>query len=125
MINDLHRGNGNHMRDGNVYFVRDEYGNVKIGVSQDIEKRIKALQTSNASRLELILNLHVNDITHAYKIENELHKIFEHCRVRNEWYNEQDIRALLGKDLSVGGYEFRDIDEILCLSMKEVGNKTA
>ena len=78
-------------RTGSVYLVRnDRNGMIKIGRSLDVQKRIKALQTSNPFPLTLILTISTNDSS---QVESNLHQIFHHKRINGEWFNlsNQDI----------------------------------
>ncbi len=56
---------------------------VKIGVTDDIEKRLKTLQTANIEVLNLF---HFEEREDAYKIEKKLHKIFHEFRENGEWF---------------------------------------
>lgn len=69
---------------GYVYLVKDTVNNTyKIGVSKDINKRLKTLQTGNSSNLELILSFKAE---HPYRLESMLHRKFAEYRERNEWF---------------------------------------
>ena len=70
-----------------VYFVQGEITRrIKIGYSESVDKRMKALETSEPLRL-----LHV--IPNAgTDVESGLHKKFSHLRVIGEWFEgEQEI----------------------------------
>lgn len=69
---------------GYVYFILDKVKNhVKIGFTRkEPEKRLKQLQTSNSSELELIYYVEAN----GFNTERFLHRLFEGCRVSKEWY---------------------------------------
>lgn len=70
-----------------TYFIQaGTDGPVKIGVAQDVEKRIKELQTGCPDDLRLIGRIQGN-------CESELHKRFSQFRLRGEWFNP-DIRLL-------------------------------
>lgn len=63
----------------------------KIGVTQNINKRMIQLQTSNPMSLSLVHNF-----IGGYKIEFYLHKLFFNHQVKNEWYElPQDYVDLL------------------------------
>ena len=97
-----------YMRDGNVYFIRDGRGNIKIGVSQDVDERLHQLQTANPNKLEVVMCLHVPRLDHAYAIETELHKRFGSHRKNGEWFDEQPIRRWIDDgNIQVLGYEFK------------------
>lgn len=95
------------MRDGNVYFIRDGCGNIKIGVAQDVLRRMKELQTSNPNKLEIVSCLHLPRLDHAYMVETELHKKFSNVRKQGEWFDENEVKSWLdGEDLQVLCYKF-------------------
>ncbi len=64
-----------------VYFISDEDGYIKIGVTNSIESRVAQLQTSSRQELRLIAKV-PGDFT----TESELHQRFAHARVRGEWF---------------------------------------
>lgn len=65
-----------------VYFVRNMVtGNIKIGVTDDPEKRFSELQTGNDCPLEL-LHFMPGDT----KLEQSLHARFSGLRIRGEWF---------------------------------------
>lgn len=68
-----------------VYFISDgEY--LKIGISNDVDKRLKTLQTSNARLLNLVHCIEVPNKDYAIWIENTLHGAFPHARAMGEWF---------------------------------------
>lgn len=70
-----------------VYFIRcGDY--VKIGVTGNIEGRLKALQTANALLLELLTH-----IPGSYEDEHRLHAQFAALHHRDEWFRyEAELR---------------------------------
>ena len=74
---------------GWVYFIRAQgTGYIKIGFSQSHpNKRLRALQTGSADTLELLAFIAGDQAK-----ERELHRRFEHLRIRGEWFHdEQDL----------------------------------
>ena len=61
----------------------------KIGVSKDVEKRIKQLQTGNYEQITLVHKFKSN---YPYKIESILHGMYKFKRIEGEWY---DMSAIL------------------------------
>lgn len=57
-------------------------GKYKIGFSNNVERRIKQLDT-RPFELKLICKVY-SDI--AFKVEQELHRRFSNCKVTGEWY---------------------------------------
>lgn len=63
-----------------IYFICD--GDfVKIGISDNPEKRLSHLQTSNPKKLTLLYTMDGNET-----LEKLLHSIFSQYRVRGEWF---------------------------------------
>lgn len=54
-----------------VYFISDS-NYVKIGKADDINKRLRELQTGNPNKLVVI-----NELEGGYELENKLHAIFK------------------------------------------------
>jgi len=55
----------------------------KIGIAQDPEKRMRELQTGNPQRLELAT---IIESDQPARVENTLHRIYQECKHRGEWY---------------------------------------
>jgi hypothetical protein len=77
---------------GHVYFVEaGENGPIKIGWSQDVERRIGELQVANAHKLRLL-----GVVPGTMQKERELHGFFAHLRMEAEWFqNSVEIREYL------------------------------
>lgn len=70
-----------------VYFISDgEY--CKIGVTYNLDKRLKQLQTGNPKELKIIHSIRTR---HPYELENELHNIFRTKNTRYEWFDILDL----------------------------------
>lgn len=68
---------------------------LKIGVTNDIDKRIKNLQTGNAEPIEL---LYLEERKNPTKAEKFLHNYFQKNRKKGEWFEGitlHDIRVRL------------------------------
>lgn len=68
-----------------VYAIRDK-GNdrYKIGHTDNIQRRIKQLQTGNSEPLEII---YYRRFDNCIKVETTLHQIFSAYRKRGEWFS--------------------------------------
>lgn len=77
---------------GWVYFIREgDYGNIKIGWSQNPKARLAALQTANSKVLQLLGTVpgHISE-------EKRLHKYFQRDRVYGEWFrNSNELEDFL------------------------------
>ena len=63
-----------------TYFIEDETGPIKIGISYDAVHRLETLQLANPRRLKLLGYLPANR-------EEILHTQFAHARIRGEWFH--------------------------------------
>ena len=79
-------------RDGLVYFVEAGVGGpIKIGWTQDIDRRIAELQTANAHKLTLL-----GTVPGTMDREAALHARFSHLRLEAEWFrNSEEIHEFL------------------------------
>lgn len=77
-----------------IYFIRSYNEFIKIGTSIDPDGRKESLQTASPKKL------HVQAVLEgSYKTEKGLHELFDHIRVRGEWFRYTDemkwfIRAI-------------------------------
>ncbi len=75
-----------------VYIVRcgDYY---KVGKADNVEHRVKQLQTGNASRLDVVWTVETGN---AFALENYLHKQYADKRAVGEWFalTEDDIKSI-------------------------------
>ena len=71
----------------NIYFIGSvELGAVKIGKSNNPDKRLTELQTGNSH--ELVLYGIIKDVKEDY--EMKIHQIFDHIRLKGEWFKLTD-----------------------------------
>lgn len=81
-----------------VYFMEDGYGHVKIGVSNDPEKRLKQCQTGNPYKLIITRVEPYESSKEAYKRENELHNTFKDFNTHGEWFKRTLVETFLRYD---------------------------
>ena len=68
-----------------VYIIKNPLNDtVKIGVAQDVQKRLQQLQTGAGVELELLYQSVV--CSNAYSIESDVHSHFADYRTFGEWY---------------------------------------
>jgi len=79
---------------------------VKIGVAQDVEKRIQQLQTGAGVELELVYQSLI--CSNAFSIERDVHAHFEDRRTFGEWFkvNPSDVVRFLEQQTFVLKSEF-------------------
>ncbi len=72
-----------------VYFIASANGPIKIGIANDIEQRLRGLQTANPVALRLLASR-----TGGRAQEQEYHKRFAAHRLHGEWFDQHpDILA--------------------------------
>lgn len=64
-----------------IYFILSDDGYVKIGLSNEPEKRLKSLQTATAHQLEIIYLM-----PGTLEVEQYLHTLFSEDHSRGEWF---------------------------------------
>lgn len=96
------------MSKGYVYFISDNDGSMKVGVTENIDKRMKALQTGNAKPLELMYYVQTKDMKEAYELEAALHRKLKRHKIINEWFKEKAVlRLIRRRTVRVDGFKFR------------------
>jgi len=89
-----------------IYFIQNERTkSIKIGVSNNPEKRIKGLQTSNEDKLNILCIMNGG-----YLEEKRLHKRFSEYRVSGEWfsYNNEILEYLDKSENIFDGFVYHD-----------------
>lgn len=88
-----------------VYAIGDELGNVKIGISGNIDKRLGQLKTSNPVKLSV---LHKSQsLSNAIDVEAMLHEKFSQYKVSGEWFRlPQDEFDTIGATIDEFVYSF-------------------
>jgi len=81
----------------NIYILESD-GFYKIGVSTDVDKRVKELQVGNPHKIECIFARWVPE---AYDVEKELHSMFKEHVVSGEWFKLSADELDLLKDIIV------------------------
>lgn len=68
----------------NVYLIcNPATGQYKIGVSKDVQKRLKQLQTGNGCELHIVASF---ESSYPYYVEKMLHRHFQKDRTEGEWF---------------------------------------
>lgn len=71
------------------YFIQDaEAKYIKMGISQDTERRLKELQSSNPHKLKIIVQLPRKSKKIAREWEEDFQDRFKDTRIRGEWYRQ-------------------------------------
>lgn len=74
-----------------VYFIGDSYKHIKIGVSCDVESRLRSLSTAHAEPLYLWGSIVCFNQHCAYCLESYFHDLFIADRLNGEWFNEESV----------------------------------
>lgn len=77
---------------GFIYIIRDGAGHFKIGITNDLGKRLSSLQSGNARRLSVAFSRRVG--RHALAIEKISHRQLGHCRRVGEWFMTTEYEAV-------------------------------
>ncbi len=70
-----------------VYAIGPENGPVKIGFTNDLKKRLKAIQTGNPQKVEIFYSEQFDSKKDMMEAERILHKTLSHKRLKGEWFD--------------------------------------
>lgn len=73
-----------------IYFIEDHEGNVKIGRSRNVTRRMSTFQTAHVHPLKLLAVMHGGPAEEA-----GLHEEFRDYRISGEWFSGDVVRAAL------------------------------
>lgn len=82
-----------------VYLIYSDSGLYKIGVSNDVEKRMATLRTASGYNITCLAYYKTKD--KATIVERALHKLFDEFRVLGEWFDFPEDRFSLEKFESI------------------------
>lgn len=74
-----------------IYFIRDGEGHIKIGMTEDIKKRMRALAYSTGKELTLYAKIDTPSRFKAAQLEKELHEQFKESNYQGEWFYEKPV----------------------------------
>ena len=86
-----------------VYIIRAGGGKqspIKIGIARNVQGRLRALQSGNPHKLEVITCITMNSRNEAIALEQHLHRRLKRCRMASEWFNVSKMSGLLKEALS-------------------------
>lgn len=94
----------------NVYIIKcSPY--YKIGISDNLDKRLISLQIGNPFLLEKVLIINVNSTKEAQFLERQLHLDFEKKRVRGEWF-ALTVKDLVQLSIQYDGKFFCELEDL-------------
>ena len=74
-----------------VYAIRNNHtGRIKLGISENPERRLKELQIGNDCELELLA---YREAANRFKDEKAIHNKYQNLRVRGEWFDTPTVVA--------------------------------
>lgn len=75
---------------------------IKIGIANDIGRRIKELQTGSSREIICLGSIKCKDREAAYRKEAALHKQFSHLRKHGEWFSPgMDLLLYIAAQFSI------------------------
>ena len=86
----------NRVKGSFLYLIEDQHGNIKIGHSNDVTKRLKEFQTANSSALRITGHYSCKSARQAKKAEQLLHKACEKHRISGEWFRPSALETIEG-----------------------------
>ena len=81
-----------------VYIIKEESnGYYKIGVSKNVQARLKQLKTGNPNKLTIIYEKAFPDERTAYRIESKCHRMMEEKCIYREWFelSKDDLNEVI------------------------------
>jgi predicted GIY-YIG superfamily endonuclease len=78
-----------------VYFIQSgPNGPVKIGKANDVDQRLRELQTGNPKELHIRVVLICASSSNALHMEKVFHRRFKRFRMRGEWFSNKVLKML-------------------------------
>jgi T5orf172 domain len=77
-----------------VYFIQRADKCVKIGVTKNLERRLKTLQTANNKELLIVAKFPFDSRMQAFDMERQLHERFAGFRMQGEWFNPGVLKKI-------------------------------
>jgi len=75
-----------------LYVMKNSLGVVKIGISNDPERRVKEIRLASGFKTDVIKTFETTLC--AFKVEKALHKHFSHLRLEGEWFKKEVLETL-------------------------------
>ena len=102
-----------------VYMVSDgRY--IKIGVTKNMERRIRSISTGNPRPLKIMAIIDVGYNLDAHSVEKDLHEHIAEARATGEWFFHNNVFFDVLANLTIqGGYKYRGMQIILCPEWKD------
>ena len=75
--------------------LRDQLKAVKIGVTENIEQRVRHLQTAQILEIKPIAAWHTKSRMQAFAAEADMHRQYERAQMRGEWFRPHIVQSLM------------------------------
>ena len=93
-----------------VYFISDNHGHIKIGKANDVESRLKELQTGNPYKLSTLLIVPVTSDNVAFDMECTIHRHFKNYQMEGEWFRATPVLQVINTDIvTIKNYRFNGL----------------
>ena len=92
-----------------IYIMQSEYGDVKIGISKNVDKRKRTIESNRMSKITNCYK--TKPCSNAHEIENAMHRFFSNKRIYGEWFScdmGTAIRKLDNLFLCMAKFEVKD-----------------
>jgi predicted GIY-YIG superfamily endonuclease len=86
----LYAARQNSFRKGIVYVLECSHGEVKIGATTDLTKRISTIGTCNPEKLVLLRKVKTDKV---FELEKLMHKKLASYRHKGEWYKPESLKV--------------------------------
>lgn len=87
-----------------VYAIASAPHSVKIGYSADPDRRLQQLQVGHERKLQLVYKEPVDNEQQALFLEQKIHNLNRHKKLRGEWFNLSHDEAILEIQFAVIRY---------------------
>ena len=95
-----------------IYFICCGHNYIKIGRTNNINSRLKALQTSMPVQLKVIALIAVSTNEVAYELEKHLHQLFQEYRLQGEWFEFKPVYSWIKT------HDFNDVPSFQVINEK-------
>lgn len=82
---------------------KSDHSDYKIGVTNDLSKRIKNIRTGNPNKVDYVF---YQQNKNAYKLEKWLHSQFSEKRLEGEWFGNITLKDIRMKILEYNDFDF-------------------
>jgi len=90
-----------------IYFIVHDFGGpIKVGITQDLKKRLSTIQVGNPNEVRLMAWINSKDKETAKELESRIHKYWAGKKFRGEWYelNSEEVYDLIKNNFYYEGY---------------------